>query len=148
VRSRWRDLLLAVAVPCTVAAVAPLAVQAQAAVESTSRGTVRNPRALRATQLLEQRTPGTPARVRFEWDRIASAHEYVLTGRWTVFPSWTLHTRTYHVTRTNATSWNGERVTFEVALPEGSHSWQIVALLGPKNLGDYATPTSLSFDVR
>lgn len=140
--------LTVVAVLCAATMVAPVAASAQVSVESTAHAGVRNPRALRATQLLEQRSPGTLARVRFEWDQVSGAHEYAVTGRWTAFPSWTIQTREYHVTRSNATSWNAERVTFEVALPEGSHSWQIVALFGPKNVGDYAKPTAFSFDIR
>ena len=142
---RW-SLLIVVAV--VGAATMPVAMSAQPSNEALARPAVHNPRTLRATQLLESRAPGIAARVRFAWDQVAGAHEYVLIGRWTVFPSWTLHARTYHVTRDNATSWNAQRVTFDIALPEGSHSWQVVALFGPKNLGDYARPTTLSFDVR
>jgi hypothetical protein len=148
VRLLCRNRLIVVVVLCAATTGAPIAAAAQVSVKSAAHAIVRNPRALRATQLLEQRSPGTLARVRFEWDQVSGAHEYVVTGRWTAFPSWTIQTREYHVTRGNATSWNAEHVTFDVSLPEGGHSWQIVALFGPKNDGDYAKPTSFSFDLR
>jgi hypothetical protein len=35
-----------------------------------------------------------------------------------------------------------------VSLPEGTHSWSVVALLGPQEHGDFDHPTTVSFEVR
>lgn len=108
---------------------------------------VRNPRQLRAVELLTQRRPGVAPRVRFEWDQVAGAHEYLLTGRWTRPPSWTMQTGDYHVTPQTATSWGAQRVQFDVSLPDGHHSWTVVALFGAGNVGDFANPTPFSFEL-
>lgn len=122
----------------------------------------RNPHELRATELLERHAPGTPSHVRFEWDQVSGAREYLLSGRWTSPPSWAVQTREYRVTARNAASWTARNVAFETALPEGNHSWGLVALFAgrpasrdtgsgggtPKLVGDYANPTTLGFDVR
>jgi hypothetical protein len=86
--------------------------------------------------------------VRFEWDQVEGAREYVLTGRWTSPPSWAIEKREFRVKAANATTWDAHRVAFEVALPEGSYSWALVTMFGPKGNGDFANPTLLSFDVR
>lgn len=109
---------------------------------------IRNPRQLRAVQLLSQRQSGVPPRVRFEWDAVAGAREYVLRGRWSEPPSWTLETREYRITPQVATRWEARRVQFDLSLPEGHHSWTIVALFGPGEIGDFANPTSFSFELR
>jgi hypothetical protein len=36
----------------------------------------------------------------------------------------------------------------EVSIPEGTHSWSVVALFGPHEHGDFDHPTPVSFDVR
>lgn len=117
-------------------------------VVSVQQPVIRNPRRLRAVELLAQRRPGVPPRVRFEWDQVPGAHEYLLTGRWTTPPSWTMRTGDYHVTPQIATSWDAQRVQFDVSLPEGHHSWTVVALFGAGNEGDLANPTPFSFELR
>jgi hypothetical protein len=107
-----------------------------------------NPRQLRALQLLERRKAGVAPRVRFEWDAVAGARRYELTGRWTSAPSWAIQSANHRVTAQNATVWASHRVAFELSIPEGTHSWSVVALFGPDEHGDFNHPTSLSFDVR
>ena len=111
---------------------------------------LRNPRELKAVELLARRRPGVPPRVRFEWDQVAGAHEYLLRGRWTTPTSWAVQTTDYRVTRKTATSWGGagQQVEFDVTLPEGHHSWVVVALFGTEGVGDFASPTGLSFELR
>ena len=107
-----------------------------------------NPRRLRALQLLDRREPGVAARVRFEWDPVPGARRYSLTGRWTTPPSWTIKSATYGVAAHNATAWEPHRIALELSLPQGTHSWSVVALLGAREHGDFAHPTSVSFEVR
>jgi len=107
-----------------------------------------NPRQLRALLLLDRRKPGAAARVRFEWDPVPGARRYALTGRWTSPPSWAIQSANYSVAARNATVWEKHRVAFEVSIPEGTHSWSVVALLGVDEHGDFAHPTAVSFDVR
>lgn len=110
---------------------------------------LRNPHALRAVQVLErQKTVASRRLVRFEWDQVRGAREYLLVGHWTQPPSWTMHSSQFHVSRRSATSWTPERVTFEIPLAEGSHAWKIVALFGTNSVGDSAHATPYSFDVR
>ena len=108
----------------------------------------RNPSTLRASQLLERRAPGTLPRVRFEWDQVRGATQYLLSGQWTTAPSWTVQSREYRVTASVATKWDASHVSFDVSLPEGSHSWRLVALFGPRDIGDFERATPASFDVR
>ena len=107
-----------------------------------------NPRQLRAMQLLDRRKPGVPPRIRFEWNPVSGARRYVLTGHWTSPPSWTIQSEEHRVTPGNATAWEPHRIAFELSLPEGSHSWSVVALVGPGERGDFDHPTSVLFDVR
>lgn len=109
-----------------------------------------NPRQLRAMQLLDRRKVGVPPRVRFEWDPVAGARRYALTGRWTSPPSWTIQSASYGVTSRNATVWGPRRVAFELSIAEGTgtHSWSVVALFGPDEHGDFAHPTTVSFELR
>ena len=110
---------------------------------------MRNPHRLAAVQLLAERRPGVAPRVRFEWDQVSGAHEYLLTGRWTNPPSWTVQTGEYRVTPRIATSWDARHVQFDVSLPEGHHSWRVVALFGQRgDAGDFANPTLVSFEIR
>ena len=114
----------------------------------TAEITRRNPTALRATQLLDLHRPGVAPRVRFEWDQVPGSPEYVLIGRWTDRQSWTLRSHEYRVTARSATRWGEERVAFDVSLPEGNHSWQLIAVFGPNDDGDFAHPAHVSFDIR
>ena len=118
------------------------------ALTPSSQEVVRNPRYLHAMELLAQRPAGAQPRVRFEWEQVNGAHEYVLTGRWTTAPSWTMHAGEFRVTPRNAVTWDARHVLFEVPLPEGSHSWRVVAVIGPRDLSDFENPTLLSFEVR
>lgn len=117
---------------------------------TASRATrvVRNPESLRATQLLGPRAPGVSPRIRFEWEQVTGAATYVLSGHWTGAQSWALRSTEYRVTVRNATQWEPSRVAFDVSLPEGSHSWKLVALFSPNETGDFEHPAHLSFDVR
>jgi len=99
-------------------------------------------------QLLDRRKAGVAPRVRFEWEPVSGARGYMLTGRWTSPPSWAIQSEEHRVTPQNATVWESRRVAFEVSLPEGMHSWSIVALFGPHEHGDFDHPTAVSFDVR
>jgi hypothetical protein len=125
---------------------------AQQSAAQTGGGTpasvVRNPPSLRATEVLGQTTPGAGHRVHFEWEPVPGSAEYVLTGRWTDGRSWALHQSEYRVTMRNASSWQPRRVTFDVSLPEGNHSWKLVALFGPNGAADFESPAQLSFDVK
>ena len=107
-----------------------------------------NPRQLRALQVLDRRKPGAAARVRFEWDPAPGARKYVLTGHWTSPPSWAVQSQQHRITSQNAAAWESRRVAFEATLPEGFHSWSVVALFGPDEHGDFAHPTSVTFEVR
>jgi hypothetical protein len=44
--------------------------------------------------------------------------------------------------------WDSQRVAFELSIPEGTHSWSVVALFGPSERGDFDHPTSVSFEIR
>ncbi|HVE35311.1 MAG TPA: hypothetical protein VNC18_17230 [Gemmatimonadaceae bacterium] len=118
--------------------------------DGTGRWTIvaSNPRQLRALQVLDRRRPGVTPRIRFEWDAVPGARRYSLTGRWTSPPSWAIQSEQHRVTQQNATAWETHRVAFELPLPEGTHSWSVVALFGADEHGDFAHPTSASFDVR
>jgi hypothetical protein len=142
-------LLALAAAPRVSAQTSPVLV----GVTQQSGGGVHNPRELRATQALARRDPGDSAHVRFEWDSVSGAREYVLSGRWTSPPSWAVHTRQIRVNVRNAAQWTARRVTFETDIPEGNHSWSVVAVFstpqsGGKAVADTVNPTTLSFDVR
>jgi hypothetical protein len=117
-------------------------------VRERSEPETTNPRRLRALQVLDHRAPGTQPRIRFEWDQVSGARKYVLTGRWASPPSWAIRSEQYRITRENAIAWESHRVAFEVPLPEGFHSWSVVALFGEQERGDFDHPTTVSFDVR
>src|SRR6185436_14267606 len=102
----------------------------------------RNPKSLSAVQLLTRSGSAREECVRFQWDHVDGAQEYLLIGRWTQPPSWTIQSRAYRVRSVNATSWTRDRITFEVLLPPGSHSWKVAALFGAKLAGDTATATT------
>jgi hypothetical protein len=138
------------AVWCAGVALAASSVRAaQGRGSATSPGTVaRHEHPLRAVQLLEYRPTGSDARVRFEWDQVSGAREYRLVGRWTGTVSWVVRRREYSVTARTATSWSPQRVTYEVVLPLGNHSWRLVGLFGPNDARIVGDSTPLSFAVR
>ena len=107
-----------------------------------------SPRQIRAVQLLTSRAPGVEPRVQFEWDQVSGAREYLLSGRWTGTQSWTMQSREFHVTPGNATAWDAQHVTFAVSLPEGSHSWKVIALFAADDVPDLENATVVSFDLR
>jgi len=115
---------------------------------TTGDGRPSNPRRLSALQVLDRRKPGVAPRIRFEWDAVPGVRRYVLTGHWTSPPSWAVQSRQDGVTPQNATAWESRRVAFEVTLPEGFHSWSVVALFGADEHGDFDHPATVSFDVR
>jgi hypothetical protein len=137
-----------------IAAVGALPVGAQrpGSAAPSERGaggrSARNPAVLHATQLLEPRVPGAPPRVRFEWAPVPGSPAYLLSGSWLDPQSWALRSLEYRVTPRTATQWGDARVTFDLSLPEGTHSWKLVALFGRRDDGDYASPTHVSFDLR
>ena len=108
----------------------------------------KNPRNLDAVQLLEQQTSISERRVRFEWDNVAGATEYVLSGKWTSPPSWTVHASEFRVTRKLAKEWDDEKVLFDVVLPAGTHSWQVVAVFQSITSGDFGHPTLKAFEIK
>jgi hypothetical protein len=108
----------------------------------------RNPRHLDAVQLLEQRTSSNAVRVRFEWDNVPGATQYVLTGKWTTAQSWTVSTAEYRVTPKDAKRWGDETVLYDVLLPAGNHSWQVVAVFRSITSGDFGHPTLKSFEIK
>src|SRR5689334_7606435 len=118
--------------------------------DGTGRWTIvdSNPRQLRALQVLDRRRPGEAPRIRFEWDAVPGARRYSLAGRWTSPPSWAIQSEQHRVTPQNATAWEPHRVAFELSLPEGTHSWSVVALFGADEHGDFVHPTSATFDLR
>jgi len=143
----------ALVIGCELAAVATslFAQRAPAPQGQASRApdsTTRNPKSLIAVQLLTRGGPAREERVRFQWDQVDRAREYLLMGRWTQAPSWTIQSRAYRVGHANATSWTSDHVTFEVPLPPGSHSWRVTALFGAKLVGDTATSTTFAFDIK
>lgn len=114
---------------------------------SANGAVVRGP-LLRAVQVLEQRPIGVSPRVRFEWDQVRGAREYLLKGRWTGTVSWTIKQGEFRVTPRNATSWTPSRVVFETRLPEGSHSWKLLALFAGNDVREPGEPSLLSFAVK
>ncbi len=147
-------MIPAIVVALTLMTVWPMHAQEAGSVralkQTATRSTraVRNPASLKATQLLGPRAPGVAPRIRFEWEQVAGAATYVLTGQWTGAQSWALRSTEYRVTVRNATQWEPSRVAFDVSLPEGNHSWRLVALFSPNETGDFEHPAQLSFDVR
>lgn len=108
----------------------------------------RNPSFLHAVELLRRADPGVAPRVRFEWEHVPRAQSYVLSGRWTDTRTWAVRATEYRVTARNATTWNDQRVTFDVSLPAGSHSWKVVAVFGKDESGDFANPAQVTFSLR
>jgi hypothetical protein len=115
---------------------------------SAATATVHNPSLLHASEVLERTTPGTGRRVRFEWEPVRGSTEYVLVGKWTRGQSWAMQSVEYRVSARNASSWEANHVAFEVSLPEGSHSWKLVAVFGRDGAGDFENPAQCSFEIR
>jgi hypothetical protein len=86
--------------------------------------------------------------VRFEWEPVAGVREYLLAGQWVTPPSWSIHKREYRVNKRNAAAWNAQRVRFEASIPDGSHSWSVLSVIGKDSVRDRATATPFSFDLR
>jgi hypothetical protein len=108
----------------------------------------RNPSYFRAAELLGRADSGGAPRVRFEWERVPGARLYVLSGQWTDGQSWAVRSAEHRVDAQTATSWEHDRVTFDVSLPSGAHSWTIVALFGQEERGDFTSPAHFSFTLR
>lgn len=132
---------------CCLAGPAPLAAQARADPPAQSASAVRNPGFLRAMEILEPRQRGGSVRVRFEWEQVPGTSEYILHGRWTEAGSWAVRASEVRVTPKSAAEWDARRVTVELPLEPGTHSWTVVALR-ERELGDFAHPARLTFDVR
>jgi hypothetical protein len=113
-----------------------------------ARKTLRAPLAFHAVQLLERDRPGLAPHVQFTWEPVEGAREYVLIGHWATALSWTIQSREFRVTPRSATTWGPHRVSFDAALPQGSHSWSVAALLDSNDLGDIATASPITFDLR
>lgn len=108
---------------------------------------IRNPSFLTARAELARRQPGIPRLVRFEWESVPRASHYLLRGSWTDPDTWIVQRWEFRVTPQTARRWEADAVTFEVPLPPGSHSWNLVAVFAPGEVGDYARPTRISFDI-
>ena len=141
----WTTLSAQQRVP---AATGAPAVASSAVQQGAHVAAVRNPQQLRAVQVLDQRSPGALPHVQFEWDQVPGAREYVLFGKWTGAQSWAIQSREFRVTQANASRWDAQRVTFEAALNQGTHSWKVVAVFGPSDFADYENATTVSFDLR
>lgn len=139
-------LALALAAASSLQAQNPLAHSSLGSVVPVSE--IRNPAVLRATEILGRATPGVAPRIRFEWEQVPRAAAYVLSGQWTDRQSWAVRSIEYRVTARNATSWKTNLATFEVSLPEGNHSWKLVAIFGPNDAGDFESPAHVSFNLR
>lgn len=106
----------------------------------------RNPARVRASQVLGFGF-GSP-RIRFEWASVAGAHAYLLSGAITDPRTWRVTTTEHRVSAANAEEWSAERVVFETPLNPGMYSWKLVALFQPNDVGDFAAPAVVTFEVR
>ena len=130
-------------------AVNPLGAQ-QLSLRADSRpaSDFRNPRQLDAVQVLEQERTSSEYRIRFEWDTVPGATQYLLSGKWTTPPSWTVQSREIRVTRDKTRQWDDEKILFDVSLPAGNHTWELVALFKSAESGDFEHPTRKSFAIK
>ena len=124
----------------------------KAAAESPKRGVrcpaeARNPERVRASQVLGLGQAGSP-RVRFEWASVGGAHAYLLLGAITDPRTWRVTTTEHRVSAANAAEWSADRVVFETPLNPGMYSWKLVALFQPNDVGDFAAPAVVTFEVR
>ena len=137
-----------VAIAIASVSIAASVANGQAVNGSRAETRERNPQRLDAVQLLEQRTSSNALRVRFEWDNVPGATQYVLMGKWTTPPSWTVRASEFRVTPQLAKQWDDEKVLFEVLLPAGNHSWQVVAVFRSITSSDFGHPTLKSFEIK
>lgn len=107
----------------------------------------RNPERVRASQVLGLGPAGSP-RVRFEWASVGGAHVYLLLGAITDPRTWRVTTTEHRVSAANAAEWSADRVVFETPLNPGMYSWKLVALFQPNDVGDFAAPAVVTFEVR
>jgi len=122
--------------------------QAPVSQVNEARAASRNPRNLDAMEVLAQRRPGELPRVRFVWDTVEGATEYVLVGRWTTAPAWTVQSIERRVTPKVAAEWGRERIVYELPLSSGSHTWEVVSVFGTIATADFQRPTTKSFDIK
>lgn len=109
---------------------------------------VRNPPFLRATEIPGRGSLGAQPRIRFEWEQVPGCSAYVLAGQWTDNQWWAIRSFEYRVTDRNAKSWIVNRVTFDISVAQGSHSWKLVAVFGPDDAGDFENPAHVSFNIQ
>ena len=107
----------------------------------------RNPERIRASQVLGLGLAGSP-RVRFEWASVGGAHAYLLLGAITDPRTWRVTATEHRVSAANAAEWSADRVVFETPLNPGMYSWKLVALFQPNDVGDFAVPAVVTFEVR
>ena len=107
----------------------------------------RNPDRVRASQVLGLGLAGSP-RVRFEWASVWGAQSYLLLGAITDPRTWRVTTTEHRVSAANAAEWSADRVVFETPLNPGMYSWKLVALFQPNDVGDFAAPAVVTFEVR
>ncbi len=124
----------------------------KSAVESTKGpvrcpSEIRNPERVRASQVLGLAEVGSP-RVRFEWASVGGADAYLLLGAITDRRTWRVTTTEHRVSAANAAEWSADRVVFETPLNPGMYSWKLVALFQPNDVGDFAAPAVVTFEVR
>lgn len=107
----------------------------------------RNPARVRASQVLGLGQTSSP-RVRFEWVSVGGAHAYLLLGAMTDPRTWRVTTTEHRVSAVNAEEWSADRVVFETPLNPGMYSWKLVALFAPNDVGDFAAPAVVTFEVK
>ena len=107
----------------------------------------RNPARVRASQVLGLGSAGSP-RVRFEWTSVGGAQAYLLLGAITDPRTWRVTSTEHRVSAANAAEWSADRVVFETPLNPGMYSWKLVALFEPNDVGDFAAPAVVTFEVR
>ncbi len=139
-----RTAVVSLILGCLGIGAAPAQTTANPPVEAAA---MRNPATFKAVTDLTRREPGVATRVRFEWERVAGVTEYLLRGLWMDPRTWYPEQREYRVSVRNASAWSDARVSFEISLPRGAHSWTLVALHGSRELGDFARPAQVSFDL-
>lgn len=139
---------LRIAIVMASVSIVDTSLSAQELHASFSHSPERNPRRLDAAPLLGLSTSNTSRRVRFEWDQVPGATEYVLNGKWTTPRSWTVHKTEFHVTRRVARQWDDRRVILDATLPPGNHSWGVVTVFRSGVSGDIEHATMKSFVIR
>ncbi|MEO8451420.1 MAG: hypothetical protein ABI647_16625 [Gemmatimonadota bacterium] len=107
-----------------------------------------NPPRVQASQVLGLVGAAGSPRVRFEWESVGGAHAYLLLGAITDKRTWRVTNTEHRVSAVNAAEWSPDRVVYETPLNPGLYSWRVVALFAPNDIGDFAMPAVVTFEVR